>query len=82
MRALGTLGVFVSMVMFPWPFTAIFAIGMSLCEPLVPLAAGLGMDVLYYTTKSGLPLFTICGALATVCAILVRLRLKTSIIEG
>jgi len=83
MRFLGTLLTFVSVIFFPWPLTACLALGFASIEPLVPLAAGIFVDTLYYSAYGGaLPLFTLCGALATAGAFFVRSRLKTGIIEG
>ncbi len=82
-RGLLTLLAFVSTVLFPWPFTALLTLGLSLVEPLVPLAVGLFADTLYFTAQAGsLPRFTIYGAVVTALAFLVRSRLKTSIIGG
>jgi hypothetical protein len=54
---------------------------MSLFEPLLPLAAGLFVDTLYYMPHGGsVPLFTLIGAFVSVGAFFVRSRLKTSII--
>jgi len=76
-----TLLTFVSTVIFPWPLSVLLALAASLFEPLVPLAAGLFMDTLYYTPQAGtLPLYTLYGALATALAFLVRSRLKAGII--
>ncbi len=81
MRGILTLLAFVSAILFPWPFTALLALGLSPFDPLVPLALGLFADTLYYTPQAGtFPLFTVYGAVATVLAFLVRSRLKTSII--
>lgn len=81
MRGTLTLLSLVSTVFFPWPLTALLALASSLLEPLVPLAAGLLADTLYYTPHAGaLPLFTLYGALATAFAFFVRSRLSKSII--
>ena len=80
-RGLLTLLTFVSTVFFPWPLTVLLALGLSLFEPLVPLAAGIFADTLYYAPQAGaLPLFTVYGALVTALAFFVRSRLKTGII--
>lgn len=77
----GTILTLLSAVFFPWPLTAFLALGVAPFEPLVPLAAGILVDTLYYSSSSGsLPLFTIYGALATALAFFVRSRLKTGII--
>lgn len=76
-----TILAFISTVLFPWPFTAIIAIGASFIEPMIPLSIGIFADTLYYTSQSGaIPLFTLYGALATALAFFVRSRLKTGII--
>jgi hypothetical protein len=80
-RGLVTVLTLISTVLFPWPFTALLALSLSLTEPLVPLAAGILADTLYYAPHAGsAPLFTLCGAAATGIGFLVRSRLKTSII--
>lgn len=77
MRPILTFSALVSALLFPWPMTALFALSISLLEPLVPLSAGLLTDTLYYAPHSGaLPLFTIFGAIATALAFFVRSRLS------
>ncbi|HUY05422.1 MAG TPA: hypothetical protein VMV62_01755 [Candidatus Paceibacterota bacterium] len=79
-RRAGTLLTFLSVLFFPWPLTAGLALGMALFEPLVPLAAGLFADTLYYVPHGGsLPLFTISGAIVTAVALFVHSRLKAGI---
>lgn len=78
MPAVLTLSTFVSVIFFPWPLSVLLALTASITEPLVPLAAGLFADTLYYTPASGSPLFTLLGALATVIAFFVRTRLRSS----
>lgn len=81
MRGIATLATGVSLVLLPWPFTAVLAVGVSLFEPLVPLAAGILADTLYYTPQvSAMPHFSLYGGLVTVAAYFVQSRLKTSII--
>ncbi len=83
MRGAFTLATLASVIFFPWPLTAVLMLVSSLVEPLVPLAAGIFTDTLYYTPKAGvLPFFTLFGALVTVVALLVRSRLRTGIIRG
>ena len=63
MRGILTLLTFISTVLFPWPLTVLLALAVSLFEPLVPLAAGLFADTLYYAPQSGTaPIFTLRGA--------------------
>lgn len=81
MKGICTVLCFVSTLLFPWPLTALLALGTALLEPLVPLALGLFADTLYYAPQAGaVPLFTLWGALATGIAFFVRDRLKASII--
>ncbi|TSC69818.1 MAG: hypothetical protein G01um101449_510 [Parcubacteria group bacterium Gr01-1014_49] len=70
----------ISVVFFPWPFTATLALLAASVEPLVPLAAGLFADTLYYVPQAhGLPLFTLLGALASLIAFFVRSRVRAGI---
>ena len=81
MRGILTLGTFISVIFFPWPLTASFALIASFGEPLVPLAAGLFADTLYYSPQVNIvPFFTLFGALATGGALFVRSRMRTSTI--
>lgn len=78
MRGIFSLITFISIVLFPWPMSVFLALAISLFEPLVPLAAGIFADTLYYTPQSGiLPLFTLYGAAVTALAFFVRSRLRT-----
>ncbi len=80
-RGILTSLTFISTVLFPWPLSVLLALCASLFEPLVPLAAGLFADTLYYVPQAGvLPLFTLGGGALTIIAFFVRDRLKTSII--
>ncbi|MBI2025547.1 hypothetical protein HYT04_02040 [Candidatus Kaiserbacteria bacterium] len=80
-RGLAAFIPFISAVLFPLPFTIILAVGASLFEPLVPLAAGIFVDTLYYAPQTyAVPVFSLYGAIVTVVAFFVRSRLKTSII--
>lgn len=77
-----TLATFVSAMIFPWPLTMVLALISAPFEPLVPLAAGLFADTLYYTPQAGsVPFFTLCGAALTIAAFLVRGRIRTGSIE-
>jgi len=50
-------------------------------EPLIPLAAGIFVDSLYYAPELGsFPLFTVYGGAVTVIAYFVRSRLRGGII--
>lgn len=81
MRAVFTFAALVSVIFFPWPFTVILALAVSYAEPLVPLAVGIFADTLYYAPPAGafpFPFFTLCGAVVTIIAFLVRSRLRAS----
>ncbi|OGG77915.1 hypothetical protein A3A36_02480 [Candidatus Kaiserbacteria bacterium RIFCSPLOWO2_01_FULL_52_12b] len=81
-RGILTLGTFISVIFFPWPLTVLLALVSSLGEPLVPLAAGLFVDTLYYSPQASLaPFFTLLGALATGGAFFVRSRMRTGTIR-
>lgn len=77
MRGIVTVGTLLSVIFFPWPVTAVFALLASLSEPLVPLAAGIFIDTLHYVPGQGeWPLSTMLGAIVTVLVFFVRGRLK------
>jgi len=78
MRATVTLVTLLSTVFLPWQVTVLCALGAAFVEPLVPVAAGLLLDVLYYVPQSGLlPRYTIGGALLSIVASVVHSRLRT-----
>ena len=86
MRKIGTLLTFLSVMFFPWPLTAGIALGVAAYEPLVPFAAGLFADTLYYIPHyiphdGSLPLFTIFGALVTAAVFFVRSQLKAGLVR-
>lgn len=68
---------FLSLVLFPWPLTALLALAAAVFEPLVPLAIGVLADTLYYSSGQGIPLFALAGAVATFASYLLRKRLFT-----
>lgn len=77
-----TIATFVSVLFFPWPLSALLALIASCFEPLVPLAAGLFADTLYYAPSAGaLPTFTLYGLVVSIVAALVRSRLRASSIR-
>lgn len=73
-RAILTCSTLAFVAFLPWPFAALLALSGSAIEPLLPLAAGLFADTLYYYAprEGSLPLFAIGGAAATVLAFIVR----------
>jgi len=82
MRGIFVFFTLASVIVFPWPFTALLALAMSFSEPLVPLAAGIFADTLYYIPHSQtLPFFTLYGAIVAIIATLVRSRLRTGSIR-
>jgi hypothetical protein len=82
-RGLLTVLAFISVLLFPWPFTVLLVLVAAFFEPLVPLAIGIFADTLYYTPHAGaFPVLWLYGALLTGVAYFVRSRIKTSIIGG
>lgn len=78
---IGTIATFISVLLFPWPLSVLLAVAASFFEPLVPLAAGLFADTLYYAPHAGTPpIFTLYGLGLSIIAILVRSRLSAGII--
>lgn len=76
-----TIATFISAVLFPWPLTALLAILASFFEPLVPLAAGLFTDTLYWAPEAGAwPVFTLYGLILSGIVVFVRSRMRTSTI--
>jgi len=81
-RFLITILTFVSLLFFPWPFSAVLALVSSLSMPFLPLAAGIFADTLYCAPSTGmLPFFIFYGAMATCIALFVRSRLSSDIIR-
>ncbi len=79
-RGILTVLTFISILFFPWPLSVLLALVASVYEPLIPLAAGVFFEVLYYSPNllSGgdtLPLFALGGLLATVVAFALHHRL-------
>jgi len=82
MRGMFTLATLASVIFFPWPFSAVLAFASASLEPLVPLAAGLLADTLYYTPYAGaLPVFTFYGAVVSIVAVFVRSRMRAGTIS-
>ncbi|MEK7144562.1 MAG: hypothetical protein AAB794_01740, partial [Patescibacteria group bacterium] len=79
-NALLTFSTFVSIVLFPWPLSALLVCITAFFEPLVPVAAGLFADTLYYAPGAGMPLFTLYGLVLSIIIVLVRSQLRASII--
>ncbi|MBI2409746.1 hypothetical protein HYV30_01750 [Candidatus Kaiserbacteria bacterium] len=90
-RAFLTALVLLSLLFFPWQFTALLVAGLSLYLPLLPLSAGILFDALYYAPSAnalvlgapqssvfGWPFATLFGAILTACVFIVRNRLNTS----
>ena len=81
MRGTLTVLTLLSVVLFPWPVVVLLALCSAPLLPLLPLAAGLFADVLYYVPAAHtLPLATLLGAAVSIGMYFVRNRLKTSII--
>lgn len=78
-----TISTFLSIILFPWPLSALLAIVSAFFEPLVPIAVGLFADTLYYVPHAGgLPVFTLYGLIVSGIAIFVRSQLRTGTIKG
>lgn len=72
-----------AVILFPWPFAALVALMAATVEPLVPFAAGVFADTLYFVPHTSiLPYCSVWGAFATTVAFLVRRWLEASIIRG
>lgn len=69
-----------SVILFPFVYTAVLTVLASPVLPLLPLIVSLFADILYWTPSTGAIPFTCYGVLATGIAYLVRNRLKASII--
>ena len=81
-RGVLTLSTLASAIFFPWPYTVLLGFASALAVPLLPLAAGILVDLSYHAPAAGPPLGTIVGAAVSIIALLVRKRLKPGIIEG
>lgn len=72
-----TVSSLVSVILFPWPLSALLAVAAAFFEPLVPLAAGIFADTLYWAPGSGaLPLFSLYGLVVSIAAVFVRDRVR------
>lgn len=79
-NALLTLGTLLSVIFLPWVCTALLAIVSALSLPLLPLAAGILFDVLYWTPRASFPIASVLGAVVSAAAFLVRMRFRAGII--
>jgi len=70
-------------LLFPWPLTAVLALGAGFSFPVVPLIVGIFTDALYYSRGAhAFPLFSVLGLVASVGCYFVRRFLKTSIMRA
>lgn len=77
-----TVATFISVALFPWPLTVSLALVSSFFEPLVPLAAGVFADTLYYAPgAAAFPVFTLYGLALSIISALVRSQMRTGTIE-
>lgn len=87
MRALFVLLAFLSLFLFPYPYTVLLSLIASLYLPFAALVVGVLADILYFSPlppSSGglsLPVGTLLGALLSVLALFVRRFVKTRIID-
>lgn len=78
-----TIAALASAFLFPWPFTALIALAAAFWEPLVPLAAGILLDALYWTPAvHAWPYGTLAGAIASLGAFFLRSRLRPDLGSG
>lgn len=75
-RSILTISTFLSALFFPWPLTVLLGAAAGMYEPLVPLAVGLFIDVLFYTPGAGWPLATLFGLVATLGMYALRARFQ------
>lgn len=70
---------FLSLFLFPWPLTAVLAVGASFAFPLAALALGLAADALYYP-GTGIPYATLLGLAVMVFSYFVQQFAKRNIL--
>lgn len=81
-RGILTFSTFASILFFPWLLSVTLATLTAFFEPLVPLAAGLFADAVYYVPGAAhFPYAAIGGGAITLLAFFVRHRLVTGIID-
>ena len=77
-RAAATIITLLSAIFLPWQITIACAIGAAFIEPLVPVAVGILLDLLYYLPQTGLlPRFSLVGVVVSLIASLVHSRVRT-----
>lgn len=77
MRGVFTFCTLAGTILFPWPLTVVLVLGMAFLEPLLPLAAGIIFDSLYFTSPAQtLPIATLYGAGISFFACVVHSRLR------
>jgi hypothetical protein len=78
MSASLTIGTLASIIFFPWQLSVLVVLGGAGIEPLLPLAAGLLADALYFVPHSTtLPVFSLGGAAVSIVATVVRRQFRT-----
>lgn len=84
MRGFVVVLVFISIIFFPWPLSMLLVAVSSFFIPLLPFAAGVFADTLYYAPRaSGVPfLCSLGGAALSGLAFFVRSRLWAGSIGG
>ena len=82
-RPLVIILVLLAPALFPKAFTILLVLVTAFFVPLAPLGVGILVDTLYYTPHvATLPLFSLFGSGTSVCALLVRRFIETSIMRA
>lgn len=77
-----TILTFISIILFPWGVSVLLALAAGSRDPLVPLAAGIFADLLYYSPSvAAFPYSTLLGIVAATGLFFVRSRLRTGIMK-
>ncbi len=80
-RAL-TLGALGSAVILPSAITGLLTLVIALWEPFAPFIVGILFDVLYWAPGAhAFPIFSMYGLAFSLCAFIVRKRLRSGIIR-
>ena len=82
-RLAAVLAAFVSLFIFPWPFSVALMLAASFFVPPAGLALGVIGDLAYFVPgAASLPYLSLYGAACTLAAVLVHRFVKTRIING
>ncbi len=82
-RSISVTAALISMVVFPWQFTALLVVFVAFVEPFLPMIVGVGMDIIYYAPHaSSWPQWSLYGFGMALAVLFVRSRLQTSSMRG